>query len=95
MPIIGDVFGLNSIYEKQVENIDNNNFESWPESATYGYFGGGFTSTAVSEISVSRHTNLTLPPDSFVNSDNCTPATEPSDPVITEVDKDPENNWNP
>ena len=41
MPIIGDVFGLNSIYEKQVENIDNNNFESWPESATYGYFGGG------------------------------------------------------
>ena len=42
MPIIGDVFGLTSIYEKQVENIDNNNFESWPESATYGYCGGGF-----------------------------------------------------
>jgi hypothetical protein len=41
MPIIGDVFGLNSIYEKQVENIDNNNFESWPESATYGYFACG------------------------------------------------------
>ena len=41
MPIIGDVFGLTSIYERQVENIDNNNFESWPESATYGYFGGG------------------------------------------------------
>ncbi|AGH31792.1 hypothetical protein SWZG_00289 [Synechococcus phage S-SKS1] len=41
MAIIGDVFGLTSIYEKQVENIDNNNFESWPESATYGYFGGG------------------------------------------------------
>jgi hypothetical protein len=42
MPIIGDVFGLTSIYERQVENIDNNNFESWPESATYGYFGGGY-----------------------------------------------------
>jgi len=41
MPIIGDVFGLTSIYERQVENIDNNNFESWPESDTYGYFGGG------------------------------------------------------
>ena len=41
MPIIGDVFGLTSIYERQVENIDNNNFESWPESATYGYFCGG------------------------------------------------------
>ena len=43
MPIIGDVFGLTSIYERQVENIDNNNFESWPESATYGYFVGGFS----------------------------------------------------
>ena len=41
MAIIGDVFGLTSIYERQVENIANDNFESWPESATYGYFGGG------------------------------------------------------
>ena len=45
MAIIGDVFGLTSIYERQVENIANDNFESWPESATYGYFGGG-SSTA-------------------------------------------------
>jgi len=43
MAIIGDVFGLTSIYERQVENIANDNFESWPESATYGYFGGGGT----------------------------------------------------
>ena len=41
MGIIGDVFGLNSIYERQVQNVDNNNFESWPESATHGYFAGG------------------------------------------------------
>ena len=41
MAIIGDVFGLSSIYEKQVENVDNDNFDSWPESATYGYFAGG------------------------------------------------------
>jgi hypothetical protein len=41
MAIIGDVFGLTSIYERQVENIANDNFESWPESATYGYFAGG------------------------------------------------------
>ena len=41
MGIIGDVFGLNSIYERQVQNVDNNNFKSWPESASYGYFGGG------------------------------------------------------
>jgi hypothetical protein len=38
--IIGDVFGLNTVYDKQVENVLNNNFVSWPESATYGYFGG-------------------------------------------------------
>ena len=43
MGIIGDVFGLSSIYERQVQNVDNNNFESWPESAAYGYFGGGAT----------------------------------------------------
>ena len=46
MAIIGDVFGLTSIYERQVENIGNNNFESWPESATYGYFGGGYSGSA-------------------------------------------------
>jgi hypothetical protein len=45
MAIIGDVFGLTSIYERQVENIANDNFESWPESATYGYFGGGRSSS--------------------------------------------------
>ena len=50
MPIIGDVFGLTSIYERQVENIDNNNFESWPESATYGYFGGGWSPPHVCTI---------------------------------------------
>ena len=42
MSIIGDVFGLTSIYERQVENIENDNFESWPESALYGYYGGGY-----------------------------------------------------
>ncbi len=41
MAIIGDVFGLTSIYDRQVENVANDNFESWPESAIYGYFAGG------------------------------------------------------
>jgi hypothetical protein len=41
-PFIGDVFGLSRIYDLQVENIDNKNFASWPESAKYGYFGGGY-----------------------------------------------------
>ena len=36
------VFGLRKVYKKQVENVDNNNFASWPEGATYGYYGGGF-----------------------------------------------------
>ena len=38
---VGDVFGLSSVYEKQVSNVENKNFTSWPESATYGYYGGG------------------------------------------------------
>ena len=41
-PFIGDVFGLSRIYDLQVENIENKNFASWPESAKYGYFGGGY-----------------------------------------------------
>jgi hypothetical protein len=36
------VFGLRKVYIKQNENIDNRNFASWPESATYGYYVGGF-----------------------------------------------------
>lgn len=46
MPFVGDVFGLSSVYEKQVTNVENNNFTSWPESTTYGYFGGGQTGSA-------------------------------------------------
>ena len=36
------IFGLDRVYKKQVQNIKDDNFESWPESATYGYFAGGF-----------------------------------------------------
>ena len=48
MAFVGDVFGLNSVYEKQVENVENSNFASWPESSNLlfnyaGYFGGGYT----------------------------------------------------
>jgi hypothetical protein len=35
------VFSLNRVYKKQFQNVNDGNFESWPESATYGYFGGG------------------------------------------------------
>jgi hypothetical protein len=36
------IFSLNEVRTEQVKNIANDNFESWPESATYGYFGGGY-----------------------------------------------------
>ena len=37
------IFSLRKVYIKQNQNIYNRNFVSWPESATYGYFGGGST----------------------------------------------------
>jgi len=36
------VFGLRKVYKKQVENVTNNNFASWPESASRGYYAGGY-----------------------------------------------------
>ena len=42
MAVVGDVFGLNSVYAKQVENIENSNFKSWPEHVDRGYWGGGY-----------------------------------------------------
>lgn len=41
MAVVGDVFGLNSVYAKQVENVENSNFASWPEDIRYGYYVGG------------------------------------------------------
>ena len=35
------IFSLNKVKIEQIKNVENNNFASWPESATYGYFGGG------------------------------------------------------
>ena len=44
------VFSLKKVYKRQIENLDNNNFASWPESATTGYYGGGFTTISVCTI---------------------------------------------
>ena len=41
MAVVGDVFGLNSVYEKQLENVENTNHASWPEDGHYGYYAGG------------------------------------------------------
>lgn len=56
MPVVGDVFGLNSVYDKQVENIESNSLASWPESATYGYFGGGLSPTGPNATTVTANT---------------------------------------
>jgi hypothetical protein len=38
---VGDVFGLRDVYEKQVENVEQNNkFASWPEQGNIAYYGG-------------------------------------------------------
>lgn len=51
MAVVGDVFGLNAVYDRQVENVTNNNFVSWPEGATYGYIAGGQQPPPTSRIS--------------------------------------------
>ena len=60
MPVVGDTFGLNSVYEKQVENVENRNFESWTESATYGYYGAGASDFVRSTITRLDFSNETL-----------------------------------
>ena len=36
------VFSLQEVKKLQVQNINDENFASWSESATYGYYGGGY-----------------------------------------------------
>ena len=44
------IFSLKEVRTEQIKNINDNNFESWPESATYGYFGGGRSPSPVATI---------------------------------------------
>ena len=44
------IFSLKEVRTEQIKNINDNNFESWPESATYGYFGGGGIPSSVATI---------------------------------------------
>ena len=48
------IFSLRKVYIKQNQNIDNRNFVSWPESATYGYFGGGYVPPALYYSTIDR-----------------------------------------
>ena len=51
------IFSLNEVRTEQIKNIANDNFESWPESATYGYFAGGEPAVAtVDRIDFSNET---------------------------------------
>ena len=67
MAIVGDVFGLNSVYAKQVENVENSNFKSWPENAEHGYWAGGQKvsnsnyESEISRLDFSTETALTYP----------------------------------
>jgi len=58
MPFIGDTFGLNSVYEKQVLNIENRNLLNWPEYPTYGYFVGGTSLNAPAQSSTITRLDL-------------------------------------
>jgi len=47
MAVVGDVFGLNAVYDRQVKNVEENTIENWPElgiSPQRGYLAGGKTS---------------------------------------------------
>ena len=56
MAIIGDVFGLTSIYDRQVENIANDNFESWPpEQASHHLNQSRSSLTSFSLINIQLH----------------------------------------
>lgn len=39
--IIGDIFGLNTVYQKQSQNVFDKKISGWPEWASYGYATAG------------------------------------------------------
>jgi hypothetical protein len=54
------VFSLKKVYKRQFQNVKDNNFTSWPESAIYGYYGGGFAppvySSTISRLNFATET---------------------------------------
>ena len=58
MPFVGDTFGLNSVYDRQVSNIEQRNVLNWPEYPTYGYFAGGVTVNAPGQTSTISRLDL-------------------------------------
>jgi hypothetical protein len=58
MPFVGDVFGLNSVYDRQSLNVEQRNLSNWPEYPTYGYFVGGTTVNAPTQSSTITRLDL-------------------------------------
>ena len=54
------VFSLEEVRALQVKNISQNNFKYWPESAVYGYFGGGFAPPSINTITRLDFSNETV-----------------------------------
>ena len=54
------IFSLNEVRTEQIKNIADDNFESWPENALYGYLAGGYTPTVVNTIERLEFSNETL-----------------------------------
>jgi hypothetical protein len=58
MPFVGDVFGLNAAYDRQVLNVEQRNVLNWPEYPTYGYFVGGTSVNSPSQSSTITRLDL-------------------------------------
>ena len=58
MPFVGDVFGLNAVYDRQVLNVEKRNVLNWPEYPTYGYFVGGTSVNAPAQSSTITRLDL-------------------------------------
>ena len=54
------VFSLQEVKKLQVQNVIDDNFASWPESASYGYFGAGKAPINVSTITRLDFSNETV-----------------------------------
>ena len=54
------VFSLQEVRKLQVQNVNDGNFASWPESGAYGYFGGGYSAFSRSTIDRVDFSNETI-----------------------------------
>jgi hypothetical protein len=58
--LTGDVFGLNFVYDRLVDNIENRNTFYWREQPIYSYFSGGQTPGEISTVNRLDFSNETV-----------------------------------